>query len=636
MVRIFASRLPCRGLAVASIPARTLPRSAALLRSSLHLSHVRRSPQSAEPPSPRQRPRYVAYKPPEPATTGGPTATLAGDAEIVQPAPLKLNQDGQRRADTTKRALYLSTLLLILYYSGTYLYDHLPAEAKHPSCAEWSVKQRELWQEMHALIDDDELGIARWVNVLEIAERLLEKLDNEEGVIPVEDGVGTGLELWMQVDGEHRRLPRDLRNKSYAWKTGYLEALLACVEASEKLTGKVIDEATHQMFPIEALADLPTTSSTKAETQPAKQSTPATRRLQNVQPAAPSPEYYYTSLLSTPGLSTQQLFSAADQFATYLEHTHDLAGAETIYQALVDSSIIALPPLTSHIIDPQTSILQPSAPPAILSANLLQSLTWLARFWARQGETSKALPSLLSVLRARQSLPLVPTPTDKGFEAPAPPPSPLAQARTWLKTKLSEAPPLEEPSNSSGLEPPLRDPRALCEEAALMADVGEILYTSPLAHDRETGLRWTIRAVDLGAGVYGGLNVDRDRPVMEFCRGCVLGGLRNWGAMIEGFERAVRSEVEGRGEIKENEGEVRLVVEPRGGGWRNLLWAGRGNAGRVDEGQDLLEEVRKWDAEGKRFEKRREVVDGMLARDVLRWYQEDSRGQISWAEWLMQ
>lgn len=590
------------------------------------------------------RPRYVAFKPPEPIKPKGPVATTTLEAKsIPQPTPMRLNPDAQRRYETIKRTLYLSTLFLIGYYSAKYLYNHVPIELKHRSCAEWTWKESELWQEMHALREDEKQGIERWTEVLRLGQSLLDRLDDAEGVIPVEDGVGTGLEFWMQVDGENRRLPRDLREKSYEWRTGYLEALLICIEAAEKLSGKAIDTRTSQLLSNEQYMQyMGWVSAQRQAHRLGDQTTPFVFPTHLIA-AGPPPKYFYDSLLTTIGLTPRQYYSAANQYAIWLEHSKSFHEAEIVYQSLLDSAIINLPPQTSHIIDPNTAIISAGAPPAVLSENLISSVTWLARFWARQGDISKALPPLISVLRARQSLPLVDTPTDKGFEMPRPPPGFFESSKRLALDILTRPPPLEEPINSSGLEPPARTQRALCEEAALMADIGEIMFASAAETEaRERGMSWTIGAVELGAGVYGGMKAGRDRPTMEFCRGCILGGLRNWGRMFKELDRATNERLAAANWLqdaaaggKAEDESLRVVARPRFE-WKDLLWTRREKEEPRLMPNGLIEMYLRRSRESRRYEDRRAAIDSILAKDVLRWHQEDTKGVQSWGEWLMQ
>jgi hypothetical protein len=173
------------------------------------------------------------------------------------------------------------------------------------------------------------------------------------------------------------------------------------------------------------------------------------------------------------------------------------------------------------------------------SRNILTSLTAIAAHKARNDEVNAALPILISILRARRSLPNTAS-TTVSTQAAETNDTPW----TWdnligLATRLV-APPAYPSPPDDGESAPIRDAEELCEEAGLNVYIGEIIYASKSgsSSSREDGLAWTREAVDLAEEQLHKLGTDsKDVPAVKTCKECLNAGLENWAKMTAQLAR---------------------------------------------------------------------------------------------------
>ena len=226
-------------------------------------------------------------------------------------------------------------------------------------------------------------------------------------------------------------------------------------------------------------------------------------------------------ILTTKGFTSAQKVDAALALGNWMNYKNTPSAAEEMYKWALDiatSSTLN----AADIYDAKSYIIRPTAP--VLSTNILKSLTAIAEHKARTGELSEALPIMLSLLRARRSLPDAPKPT-----GPTPSSGPMETivkgAMYWL------FPPEFPPAPPNGNEVPKRDAKERCEEGALMAYIGEILYsTAKNQAGREEGLGWTREAVDVAEEELRTRWIGDD--ARKTCKQCLQTGLGNWRTMV--------------------------------------------------------------------------------------------------------
>ncbi|CAI4211068.1 unnamed protein product [Parascedosporium putredinis] len=158
------------------------------------------------------------------------------------------------------------------------------------------------------------------------------------------------------------------------------------------------------------------------------------------------------------------------------------------------------------------------------SSNLLKALTAFATHKASVGEVSAALPTFVSILKARREL------SDS-------PPPPKVSSGGPSKSLLEMVggvfqPPAYPEAPDDGTSAPWRDARELCEEAGLRLYIGEILYAT---RSKEEGVAWTREAVDAAEEQLRKVTEKKgsavDKEAKKTCQQCLSTGLYNWSAM---------------------------------------------------------------------------------------------------------
>jgi len=335
---------------------------------------------------------------------------------------------------------------------------------------------------------------------------------------------------------------RDITAKSEEWRRGYYEAMMHYAKAAEQTDGWVMDKSRGIIFPGDVVV-----GPSNPKPKPLMPGFKGAPREENCEPAFESADAIYLRILSTEGFNNRQKIEAGLAYATWLEHKGITGPAAIVYedalQLAVSEKQALLPPTQQQIVDPKTWVLNEAA--GLPSANILKCLTAYATFRARSGDISSALPILVSILKARRSLP---EPSDPSVQLR------LAAQRQREKDSsstgilgkltgvLTERP--YPPPPEDGTEPPIRDPKEMCEEAALSLHIGEIMYTSSDA-TREEGLGWTREAVDIAEEQLHRLGkAKRDRAARKTCRECLGSGLDNWSTMVKRLakEEAARKE----------------------------------------------------------------------------------------------
>lgn len=400
--------------------------------------------------------------------------------------------------------------------------------------------------------DANATGLIDWAQTGNEYRLLVGRLENP-------DLDGQGLQAPQGTDGDEvGRMGLDVSTKSEPWRRGYHTSLMGAARAAEHLDGWVQDTTRGIAFPSDVVIG---PSNPRPKPVPLGAKSPPLE--ENCVPAFEPPETYYMKVLTTKGFTTRQRLDAALAYADWLDFKGLHSSAEEMYDWGLDIATGALPTGVDGVVDTKTGIINEKA--TFVSSNVLLASTSLAIHHAQNNNLNTALPILLSVLRARRSLPTVPQLLQPHSRAM---PSEDETVPSTFQTIISLfrsllIPPPYPPPSPTGDEQATRTPAAACEEAGLMTYIGEILFASPStpsqkasffsssknvrqSQAQQAGLSWTRDAVDLSEKT---LQEVLDKPVnpsdareaKKRCSECLEVGLGNWAKMVD---RMVREEHE--------------------------------------------------------------------------------------------
>jgi hypothetical protein len=412
-------------------------------------------------------------------------------------------------------------------------------EHKWPTPPEWSWKSRWCLRAAAAWQHPEEIGklLSDWPMVAGYLRELLMRLEDVEtdgkGIVEQEDGG-----IFIESVG---RTGYDVTAKSEPWRRGYFQALMGAAKAAENLEGWLTDRVQRVSAPAEYFVG---PSNPRPKPVPKKQKVPLE---ENSEPASPSPEVFYMKILTTRGFDTRQKVEAALAYADYLDYKGLQSTAADMYTWAMDIAAAGSPVDATSVVDVKTGVIQNGGQVAP-SENILRVSTALAVHHAKFGNLPTALSIFTSVLQARRALPPVPP----GTLLPPPPTfskrtsDPIRAFFNTLKTMLV---PVEYPPPApSGNEPPLRTAMSPCDEAGLMAYIGEIIFASS---SEETGLAWTRDAVDIAESTL--LELDTSTP-QNRCADCLRVGLENWKTMVSQLVKKAQQEEADTIEKRKNKG----------------------------------------------------------------------------------
>lgn len=423
-------------------------------------------------------------------------------------------------------------------------------DRQYPAPPEWNIIIRYLWRnakeeeltEGHGrgVIDWSYVG-SRYRAVVGLCENFKIIVDIPSGILAQHDFDRTlpGLdERDMQTppDSEYwlNKIGFDISMKSETWIRGYYEAMMGLCKAAEFQETYVQDETRNICFPREQMV-----GPSNPHPRPVPPGSPEAPREENCKPAFDSPHFLYRRLLTTTGFNRTQRVQAALAYAQWLDYRGETDLAHDMYKWSLGHAVDGLPSPASSIIDAKTAVIQPSA--AIVSRNLLSATTALASHYARTGAVTAALPIYLSVLRARRAAP------DAAPSAQYPARGPdysLQNVDSFLRwvgaipfgSAFPAAP-------ASGDEAFTRTAADSCEEAALMAYVGEILFAQgSRGKQREQGLAWTREATAMAERGHDDRRLEAG--ARRTCTQCVSTGLGNWKRIVGQLASEARGGVE--------------------------------------------------------------------------------------------
>ncbi|KAI1466553.1 uncharacterized protein F4812DRAFT_83374 [Daldinia caldariorum] len=444
-------------------------------------------------------------------------------------------------------------------------------ERKYPSPHDWGFITRLQFRLAKWAPDRSDLPEPDWVLTGNYAKSVVERLEDEKT-----EGAG----LRKTEDGG--AYAYDVTSKSEPWRRGYYEALMLCAKTAEHLDDQVVDNTRHLVFPADQVI-----GPSNPNPKPISPGSPSAPREQDCDRAFETPDTFYKKILATRGLTPKQKLDAALEYASWLDFKGLHDAAEQTYERALELATGTEPPPY----DPKSFVLQDlSRAP---SANILNTLTALATHKARTGDISAALPILISVLRARRSLPRPESSQRKhtyvDLDDDVPTSSPWSPSNIAGAASRLLSPPAYPPPPDDGTSPPVRDAKELCEEAGLNLYIGEIIFATTTSStssssgsnkSREDGLAWTREAVDLAEEQLHKLTHTGDvrGDAKKTCKECLVTGLENWQAMVS---RLAREEREREASLKNNNNSNNkngeLATKASGGGWLAGLW-GDGNA----------------------------------------------------------
>ena len=420
-----------------------------------------------------------------------------------------------------------------------------------------------LWRELIKRLEDPEIDGADLRPILQ-----------EEGAIYVE-GVGkTGL---------------DTSSKSEPWRRAYFEAIMGAARAAEILDGWVKDTTRGIAFPREVVI-----GPSNPRPKPVPPGGFPAPHEENCEAGFENPEAYYMKILTTHGFTSGQRLSAALAYGDWLDFKGLPSSAEEMYDWALDIAMGSLPVGVNNVVDNNTGIINANA--KHVSSNILAATTALATHHARNNNLASALPIFLSVLRARRQLSLSPAITSPPAEIPEADNSMGFVTMRWL-AKVIFSSPQYPPAPPTGDEIPLRTLACICEEAGLMAHVGEIFFASSdqaSASQQRTpkasGLSWTRDAVELAETTLASVPTgdEEDEEAKMKCTECLEMGVTNWKYMVDAMVR----------EEKAREQELSGMAVKIGS------WFGSNSTSIVE----VEDNVSRWEREAKMVDSRMQVI----------------------------
>ena len=452
-----------------------------------------------------------------PATENGPKALPQSRQQFTRLMTTERRNYYKQRATRIFLIVISIQTVLALIELAKFCVRQDKIEHNWPTPPEWGFKLRWYLRSAEALQHPMEVGylMTNWHSVAGYLGYVVDSL---------EDGHGYG-EGIVQQDGD----AFDISIKSEPWRRGYFQALMGLARAAENLEGWVTDTKQGITRPIEYMIG---PSNPRPKPIPPTMRNKKVPREEDSEPASTSPENYYRKVLMTTGFDTRQKIDAALAWADWLDYKGLDQNANEVYKWATDIAASGLPTTDPNkIVDMKTGILknnQQYSP----SENLLRVSTARAVHYAQHGDVSSALPIFLSVLKARRNLPQPPS-------SEVSPTKPKTKRRhtnnaitSFIETlKIAFIPVEYPPPTPTGNTPPKRTNTSICDEAALMTYIGEIIYATS---SHENGLAWTRDAVDQAEETFIQINeIDDDDTVgKQKCSECMKVGFKNWSNML--------------------------------------------------------------------------------------------------------
>jgi hypothetical protein len=416
-------------------------------------------------------------------------------------------------------------------------------ERRYPSPPEWSFLTRTQYRQAKLAENLDPSGntLIDWPYIGQKYRCLIERLEDAaidgQGLQPILQDEGD-----IYVDGVGRA-GLDISSKGEPWRRGYYACLMGVAKAAEYTDGWLRDSKTNIVFPPEHVVG---PSNPRPKPMPYGARVTEAPLEENCVPVFEPAQTYYMKLLTTHGFSSRQRLDAALAYADWLDFKGLSSTAEEMYDWALDIATGSLPVGVNNVVDMKTGVINDQA--TYVSSNVLLATTSLAVHHARHNNLAAALPIFLSILRARRQLP-----GRDSMSIAEPNPEPDTSVFSIVKSLLVS--PSYPPPPPTGDEVPPRTSTAVCEEAAIMSHIGEILFASSAADTTQTptkkfsemitpstvtvsqlanqqsGLSWTREAVDLAEATLVSAE-QGDEEARNKCSECLAVGMNNWSTMV--------------------------------------------------------------------------------------------------------
>ena len=356
----------------------------------------------------------------------------------------------------------------------------------------------------------------------------------------------------------------DVSKKSVPWREGYYTALMGAARAAEFLDGLVADVTRRQVFSKDRVI-----GPSNPNPMPQPYGAIEAPLEENCADAFLSPKIFYNKIMMTEGFNARQRLETSLAWANWLAATGQNEEAEDKYDWALDIAVGDLPHGINNIVDTRTGCINTDA--TYITEGIITATTALATFHAQRQNFSTALPIFASIIRAYRSLP---PPT----EAPIPIYSkPVQDESAWSlvwSTIVSALSAPTYPDAPPSISVPLiSTPKQTCAEAAIMSNLGEVMFASsklspssslpsrtaspsntlpfskpssqPIATPAElSGLSWTSSAVDQTEATIDILINSPPRwkrqteiqELKEYCAECLTMAIENWRSMVSMLE----------------------------------------------------------------------------------------------------
>lgn len=521
-----------------------------------------------------------------------------------------------------KFIIYGSSLIFL----GNVIYFGVQSESlerKHPTPPDWS-----LWSRIQLRIacghEDPSSTVSGFIDYAQTGDwytTLLARLEN-----PRVDGAG--LEPILKDDGDIYvagvgKSGLNISSKSETWRRGYHACLMGAARSAEHLDGWVKDTTSNLAFPSNVVIG---PSNPRPKPVPYGAADPPLE--ENCEKAFDSPESFYTKILTTQGFSTRQRLDAALAYADWLDFKGLPESAEEMFDWGLDIAMGGLPIEAHNAVEIKSGVISSDA--NYISSNLLLATTSLAIHHARNKNFAAAFPIFVSVLRATRQLPHPPQKT---------PQNPFEQNSvdnggfiSGIKSFLNGTP--YPPAPPSGDEPQLRTPLVVCEEAGIMAHIGEIVFasassatnpaptSSPTAgkiasqNSLHAGISWTRDAVDIAESTFIG-TARQDREALKKCAECLSVGVGNWEKMVDRMisNAAPRETKQNQpGGVDSSPSADTAARGNDGAGWKDwapISWLGSFHIGNNEGGGGEKEDA---DADSEAYERWQREAGGVMEK----------------------
>ncbi|KAB8356351.1 hypothetical protein FH972_023935 [Carpinus fangiana] len=466
-----------------------------------------------------------------------------------------------------KLTLYWSAIAWTIFGGTTIAYYFLQQDwldKQYPAPAEWPWYCKYRWREANWEEKTDGRGL-NWIDwnrvgnaakivvmLLEDPKRLKRFFGQAESKNVLQDDFdktipGISEELmqskidWEMGEVWPGRTGYDITRQSEPWRRGYWEAMMTMARAAERMVGCMRyvkgPDANNKIYDPERIRSVKNPH--PIPFPPGCEQFPLPNEEDCIEAQDP-PDFLYLRILTTKGFSRKQRLDAGVAYAHWLDATERPQLAEQMYQWSLDLACDGVSNLADKIVNRKTGVINPSAP--FVTDSILAVITALGSHHARHDNIPKAMNIYLSVLRARRAAPNAPP--SRQYPAQAPdyslndPSSIIAYISSipWTGNYPAHTP--------TGDDPFERTAHSACDEAAIMAYVGEILFSR--SGQRAEGLSWTRDAAALAEA--GRLDAKLDARGRKACTQCLETGLGNWQKMVA--QLAAEKDARGQGGAK--------------------------------------------------------------------------------------